>query len=191
MRSNRTSGIVLAAIALVAVLAMGTMSVNAGLAGNLDAGLPFFAQNGNGQGKGNSDNSPPTSPGTGNNGQGQGQENGSPPEDPGVGNNSQGEGNGNVPVGAGDEAEEVTTEVQAEAQAPEKVNICHVTDEESGDTVMITVSERAVPAHEGHGDTLIGVESEAECPEAEVPEDGEGDDDGVDAATPVATPDVG
>jgi hypothetical protein len=180
------------ATAFVVVAAMSMFSVNTGFASSLNSSLPFFAQKSNGQGQ--SGENPQTAPGTGNNGQGQGQENGNPPADPG---NSE------------TEAEDDVDGAEAAAEAPPaKVNVCHVTDDDSGDTVMITISERAVPAHEGHGDTLIGVESEGECPQAEadepeapaatpVPDDGEGEEDGddngdeappVDPGTPIASP---
>lgn len=214
------------ATAFVVVAAMSMFSVNTGFASSLNSSLPLFAQKSNGQGQ--SGENPQTAPGTGNNGQGQGQENGNPPENPGNGNNSQGNGeapenpgngnngqgqeNGNPPADPGNsetEAEDDVDGAEAAAEAPPaKVNVCHVTDDDSGDTVMITISERAVPAHEGHGDTLIGVESEGECPQAEaeepeapaatpVPDDGEGEEDGddngdeappVDTGTPIASP---
>lgn len=200
------------AVAIVAVMAMGMASISTGIAGNIDTGLPFFAQKSNGQG--NNNENPPQAPGTGNNGQGQGQENGNPPENPGEGNNSQGQGNppanpgqGNPPEnpaegnngqgqdnppaaddvddGEDDAATDDDTDagVQARGNAPEKVNVCHV-DQESGNVVMISISENAVPAHERHGDEAIDVAAEDECPEPEAPEDPA-------PATPIATPDVG
>lgn len=219
-------------IALVAVMAMGTTAVSAGL-GNLDSDLPFLAQNGNGNGNGGrSGENPPNPPGTGNNGQGQGVDHGNPPADPGAGNNSQGNGNGNGNVpqapevivteeapetddavdGAVDETE---TEVQAAPvnPAPEKVDVCHVADKETGETVLINISLRAVPAHEGHGDTVVDEDAEVECGEAaeevgadegpadtapdapSIPGDDDDGDEGDDedeeeAGTPVASPEA-
>lgn len=210
----------MAAIALVAVLAMGTTAVSAAF-GSFDSNLPFFAQNGNGNGNGGrSGENPQNPPGTGNNGQGQGAENGNPPADPGSGNNSQGNGNGNAEVPAAPDADETEDTAAEDAAADEpqaapvnpgsdKVDVCHVTG--NGDSILINISSQAIPAHERHGDTVMGEGAEAECgetadeapaetapedatPEASPVPDEDGDDateeteTGTPAASPAASP---
>lgn len=191
------------AAALVAMLGIGMLTVSASV-GSLDDGPLFFAQNGNGNGApvnpGNSENAPgqQVDPPTGQ------------PDGPGNSENAPGQQSA-VPA-EGEGGEDGPADARPEASGAEKVNVCHVTGED-GETVMISVSVNAVPAHEGHGDPAVGVTSEEECPEVEapiedeqpdatpIPDDGEGegeedDEDVIETpesgtptpATPVATP---
>jgi hypothetical protein len=210
------------AAALVAMLGVGMLTVSANVSGIGDSGWLAFAQNGNGDGnngngKGNNGNS--ENPGnSGNNGNGNqgnpGNGNGNPPENPGNSENAPGQQEAEPVTPAEDEAPAEETESSDQSQGgAEKVNVCHVTDQESGDSHMISISTNAVPAHEAHGDTLIDVASEDECTTAEAPieeeapaatpvpdtgddeGDGDGDEEDNDGdlatpvpATPVATP---
>ncbi len=190
MGPNQHKRLAMIAVALVAVLAVGMLSIGTGVAsvGGVNDTLSAFAQNGNGNGNGNNGE------GNGNGNNGQGQENGNPPADPGNGNNGQGQGEDDSAAAPEEPAGEDEVQAQDEGQASEKVDICHVTG--SGEAHLINVSENAVPAHEGHGDT-IDVASEEACDEIAQAEPTDPDgtpapDDDDDIATPgVATPDVG
>lgn len=221
MGSRKSTRFAVLTAALVAMLGVGMLTVSANVAGIGDGGWQVFAQNGNGNGNGNNGNgngnadNPGNSGNNGNQGNpGNGNGNGAPPENPGNSESAPGQQDAEPVTPAEDEtpADEAEGDVEAPNGA-EKVNVCHVTDGESGDTRMISISVNAVPAHEGHGDTLIDVASEEECPEAEAPigeegpaatpapDDGVGDDGDEDdgdeddgglatpsPATPVATP---
>lgn len=213
MRQTRKNGVIMTLIAVFAILAMGTTAMAAGIGGST-SDLPFFAQNGNGNGNGNggrSGENPPHRPGTGNNGQGQGVEHGNPPADPGSGNNRQGgpsedetEGDVAAPVTSEDtdgtdetvetQAEDTDTEAEPVNPVPEKLDVCHVIDKETEDAVLINISSRAVPAHQRHGDTVIGETAESTCgataeedaaEAAPVVEEG---DDVMESGTPIASP---
>jgi hypothetical protein len=51
------------------------------------------------------------------------------------------------------ENDEVTS---ADGEYPDKTTICHRTHSSTNPWVVITVSNNALPAHAGHGDTLVG-----------------------------------
>lgn len=207
MGSRKSTRVAVLTAALVAMLGVGMLTVSANVAGIGDSGWMAFAQNGNGNGNNGNGNPGNSGDAPGNSGNAPGRQDGAPGNSenapghgdgaPGNSENAPGQQNA-VPVTPGeDEATGDETENGAD-----KVNVCHVTDQESGDSHMISISTNAVPAHEGHGDTLIDVAAEDECQTAEVPieEDDaaatpapeDGDEDGDLAtpvpATPVATP---
>jgi hypothetical protein len=192
------------AIALIAVVAMGMFTMGTGVARVAGFDTNLFALQGNGNGNGNAGGNGQGNGQGQNNGNGQGQDNGNAggqgqDQDNG---NAGGNGNGNgIGQDQGQGAADAPAQAPSEGQAaPEaKVNVCHVTGSDANSVVMITVSENAVPAHEGHGDT-VGVASEAECaaaapdsPEEGAPAPGEelpgGDEDeGTPEASPEASP---
>jgi hypothetical protein len=208
MGSRKSTRVAVLTAALVAMLGVGMLTVSANVAGIGDSGWMAFAQNGNGNGNGNNGNGNPGNSGDapGNSGNAPGQQDGAP----GNSENAPGQSDGapgNSENAPGQQNAEPVTPAEDEATGDEagsgadKVNVCHVTDQESGDSHMISISTNAVPAHEGHGDTQIDVASEEECQTAEAPneedaaatpapEDGDEDgDDDADLATPVpATP---
>ncbi|MCB9433501.1 MAG: hypothetical protein H6668_16130 [Ardenticatenaceae bacterium] len=67
---------------------------------------------------------------------------------------------------------------------PEKVAICHLDDE--GNYNPISVSERALKAHLGHGDKVVGVDMDANCHPLD--SDGDGVQDVADNCVDIANP---
>ena len=65
------------------------------------------------------------------------------------------------------------------APAP-KIGVCHLTSSESNPWVLIHIRDKALGAHLGHGDQVVGVDVDENCEPLIVDSDGDGvpDDQG-------------